>query len=201
MPEAFRRPAGRQPTAPACNVVSIDAGGRRERVLARRDELVTEHLGMVKSIARSLLPPEHLLDDLVGVGNIALIAAATRYRPSAHRDTPFSAYARQRVRGAMLDLLRDHQNGIGAADVETGEIAAEAKEPEVSIDRGRMWKRIHAAVAQLPPKQRELLEAYYGPQEPSLAIVAGRMRVSPQRASQIHARAIDGLRDLLRVAL
>ena len=75
---------------------------------AARDALVIAHAGLVVAIARRLksrLPPSFDLDDLIGVGNIALLQAATRYRPGDHAGTPFSVYARQRIRGAMLDSV------------------------------------------------------------------------------------------------
>src|SRR5262245_31785912 len=51
------------------------------------------------------LPTQVELDDLISVGTIGLIDAADRYRAST--GVPFEAFARRRVRGAMLDALRD----------------------------------------------------------------------------------------------
>lgn len=49
-------------------------------------------------------PPHVTLDDLVSVANEALVVAAHRYDPS--RATTFRAYAKIRVRGALLDEMR-----------------------------------------------------------------------------------------------
>jgi RNA polymerase sigma factor for flagellar operon FliA len=73
-----------------------------------RDRLVMEHVGLVKMLAHRLcrrLPTQVDLGDLVGVGVLGLIDAATRYKPST--GVPFDAFARRRVHGAMLDSLRD----------------------------------------------------------------------------------------------
>jgi RNA polymerase sigma factor FliA len=73
-----------------------------------RDRLVMEHVGLVKALAQRLaqrLPAQVELTDLVSVGVLGLIDAATRYRPST--GVPFDAFARRRVQGAMLDALRD----------------------------------------------------------------------------------------------
>lgn len=73
-----------------------------------RDRLVTAHVGLVRSMAIRLaqrLPAQVELDDLISVGTMGLIDAAERYRPST--GVPFEAFARRRVRGAMLDALRD----------------------------------------------------------------------------------------------
>jgi RNA polymerase sigma factor for flagellar operon FliA len=76
--------------------------------LEDRDQLITEHLQLVRSIAQRLaqrLPSQIELNDLVSVGMMGLIDAAGRYRAST--GVPFEAFARRRIRGAMLDALRD----------------------------------------------------------------------------------------------
>lgn len=73
-----------------------------------RDRLVNANLGLVKALAYRLLqrlPAEVELSDLVGVGVLGLIEAASRYRPSL--GVPFEAFARRRIHGAMLDSLRE----------------------------------------------------------------------------------------------
>ena len=79
-----------------------------ERALAERDRLVMAHTDLVKSIARRMaqrLPPQVDVADLIGVGVMGLIAAATRYDPST--GVSFEAFGRRRIQGAMLDSLRD----------------------------------------------------------------------------------------------
>jgi len=73
-----------------------------------RDVLVLQHLSLVKALAQRLaqrLPAQVELTDLVSVGVLGLMDAATRYKPST--GVPFDAFARRRVHGAMLDALRD----------------------------------------------------------------------------------------------
>ena len=73
-----------------------------------RDQLVVDHVGLVKALAQRLvqrLPAQVEVTDLISVGVLGLIDAATRYRPST--GVPFDAFARRRVQGAMLDALRD----------------------------------------------------------------------------------------------
>ncbi len=206
MPEAKRRSTGRQPSAPA-QVVPIDAGGRRERVLALRNELIEAHRPMVESIARSFLPscPTSItLDDLVSAGSLALTLAASRYVVPSGPGATFGVYARQRIRGAMRDLLADKPSGIREAKHESlGEAhdVAPSNVVEISIDRRRLPAKVAWAFRQLPARQRRLLALYYGPDEPSLAQIADTMNIRQQRASEIHSQAIDTMRDLLRVAL
>ena len=73
-----------------------------------RDQLVLDHVGLVKALAQRLvqrLPAQVEVTDLISVGVLGLIDAATRYKPST--GVPFDAFARRRVQGAMLDALRD----------------------------------------------------------------------------------------------
>lgn len=76
--------------------------------LEARDRLVMEHIGLVKSLAHRLvqrLPAQVEMNDLVSVGVLGLIDAATRYKSSL--GVPFDAFARRRIHGAMLDSLRE----------------------------------------------------------------------------------------------
>jgi RNA polymerase sigma factor FliA len=75
---------------------------------AAADELVREHAVLVRRIALqvcSRMPPSVELDDLVQEGMLGLLDAARRWRP-APDGTPFGAYARHRIRGAIYDALR-----------------------------------------------------------------------------------------------
>ena len=75
--------------------------------LEQRDALVLAHVDLVKSMATRLrrrLPAQVEVSELVSVGVLGLIDAASRYRPST--GVPFDAFARRRIHGAMLDCLR-----------------------------------------------------------------------------------------------
>lgn len=74
----------------------------------QRDAMVARHAGLVRKLALRLasrLPSSVDLDDLVQAGMMGLLDAVTRYRevPTAQ----FETYATQRIRGAMLDELRN----------------------------------------------------------------------------------------------
>jgi RNA polymerase sigma factor FliA len=72
-----------------------------------RDRIVLEHLSLVKSIAirvRENLPVHIELDDLVHAGVLGLFDAVEKYDCS--KNVEFHAYAKHRIKGAMLDSLR-----------------------------------------------------------------------------------------------
>ena len=75
--------------------------------IARRDRIVLEHLPLVKAIAVRVhenLPVHVDLDDLVHAGVLGLFDAASKYNPD--KQVVFQSYAKHRVKGAILDSLR-----------------------------------------------------------------------------------------------
>lgn len=73
----------------------------------QRDSVVLEHLPLVKAIAVRVhenLPVHVDLDDLVHAGVMGLFDAATKYDPD--KKVMFSSYAKHRIKGAILDSLR-----------------------------------------------------------------------------------------------
>jgi RNA polymerase sigma factor for flagellar operon FliA len=75
--------------------------------LARRDRVVLEHLPLVKAIAVRVhenLPVHVDLDDLVHAGVLGLFDAASKFNPE--KQVVFSSYAKHRIKGAILDSLR-----------------------------------------------------------------------------------------------
>lgn len=74
-----------------------------------RDALIRQHAPLVRRIAQHMiakLPPNVELDDLIQVGMIGLADALSRYESS--QGVQFDTFASQRIRGAMLDELREN---------------------------------------------------------------------------------------------
>jgi RNA polymerase sigma factor for flagellar operon FliA len=75
--------------------------------MSRRDRVVLDHLPLVRAIAVRVhenLPVHVDLDDLVHAGILGLFDAATKYDPE--KMVAFSSYAKHRIKGAILDSLR-----------------------------------------------------------------------------------------------
>jgi RNA polymerase sigma factor (sigma-70 family) len=181
--------------------VSIDEGGRRARVLARRDRLVEAHLEIVPPIARRIhnsLPPSFDLEDLIATGNVALLHAATRYRPKEHNGTPFSAYARPCIRGAILDSVRRRHftaNTMPSIDDPHGDgrpISMRlAAAPQDDLSHELMLQRLEGAVARLTRQQQAVLEQYYAEDGDRLKRAYWRRR---RQIAEIHENIITLLR-------
>jgi len=73
-----------------------------------RQRLILEHLPQVRLIARRIqerLPENVALDDLVSTGVIGLISAIDNFDPA--QNVKLRTYAEYKIRGAILDSLRD----------------------------------------------------------------------------------------------
>jgi RNA polymerase sigma factor FliA len=85
----------------------VDISEVKETRQARRDRVVLEHLPLVRAIAVRVhenLPVHVDLDDLVHAGILGLFDAASKYNPE--KQVVFSSYAKHRIKGAILDSLR-----------------------------------------------------------------------------------------------
>jgi RNA polymerase sigma factor FliA len=75
--------------------------------IARRDRIVIEHLPLAKAVAIRMsksLPVYVDLDDLIHAGVLGLFDAARKFNPD--KQVAFSTYAKHRIKGAILDSLR-----------------------------------------------------------------------------------------------
>lgn len=75
--------------------------------LSDKEQRIKEYAPLVKRVAHHLmlrLPSSVAVDDLIQAGMIGLLEAAGRY--DELRGAQFETYAAQRIRGAMLDELR-----------------------------------------------------------------------------------------------
>jgi RNA polymerase sigma factor for flagellar operon FliA len=84
------------------------ANGMSAFTSGERDQLIVDHVALVRTIAGRLarrLPSNVDVDELVSVGTVGLIDAIDRFEPA--RGVPFKSYAEIRVRGSMVDHLRE----------------------------------------------------------------------------------------------
>ena len=75
---------------------------------ADKNQLLTDHMPLVKRLAHHMkakLPPSVEVDDLIQAGMIGLLDAISRYEET--HGAQFETYAVLRIRGAMLDELRN----------------------------------------------------------------------------------------------
>jgi RNA polymerase sigma-B factor len=163
--------------------------GRRQPLpldLQRRNALVEAHRHLVSPLAcHYWLRCQEPREDLTQVGLLGLIRAAELYRQSLR--TPFSAFARPHIRGAILHYLRD-----GAASVRlprrqselqtrlarlegTGGVTSADPQTEKTELLGRLgmtqeqWRllRRHRQLCRPTPLEGDLLDHVANPEEDS----------------------------------
>jgi RNA polymerase sigma factor for flagellar operon FliA len=123
----------------------------------------TDYLPLVRRVAQRLarrLPSHVALDDLLGAGVVGLLEAMDRFDPS--RATEFSAYAEFRIKGAILDDLRQRDlmprdARIEAKKVEavvatlSHELGRPPEEEEVAQRLGMDLESLHKKLEKLIP--------------------------------------------------
>lgn len=75
---------------------------------SEREKMILDHYALVRMIATRMVRrfPSHIeVEELINVGMLGLIDAIDRFEPA--RGVPFKAYAEIRVRGAIVDALRE----------------------------------------------------------------------------------------------
>lgn len=81
---------------------------KAEEASGERERLIFQHLSQVRLIARRIhvrLPESVSLDDLVSAGTLGLIAAIDKFDPA--QNVKLRTYAEYKIRGAILDTLRE----------------------------------------------------------------------------------------------
>jgi RNA polymerase sigma factor (sigma-70 family) len=205
-------------------VICIETGEHRGRVLQARDELIKKHTYLVPPIARRIhksLPPSFDIDDLIGEGNLGLLRAAIRYKPRAHGGTPFSAYARRVISGAIRDSYRRRhwtnatmapigintaedaqghkgRGGFNQISPRTGRRELFPHEPPDTaqlapdaIDQRIALERLQHAVQLLTPAQQGILATWYADGKPTRKSVAWRRRLA---VIATHAQTLENLK-------
>jgi RNA polymerase sigma factor for flagellar operon FliA len=185
------------------------------------DGEVESYLPLVRQIAIRMhrkLPRSVLIEDVVAAGTIGLMDALRRFE--GERGAQFEWYARVRVRGAILDELRSldwlsrRQRAEVRARVESGggavvvlgfddlpehlrtvadnDQSSPADLAEQSSDRAALKD----AVEHLPAREARIVSMHYfeGHAFKDIAVEFG---VSEPRISQLHARAVKMLREVM----
>ena len=81
---------------------------RISNVARKKEDLILEHVPLIKYYAYRIAtqsPPNVEIDDLINAGVLGLIDAVEKFEPS--RGVKFKTYAEYRIRGEMLESLRE----------------------------------------------------------------------------------------------
>lgn len=154
------------------------------------------------------------LEDLMQAGMVALTEAAQRH--AGPGEDGFAAYAKLRVRGAMVDLIRrqiplarSQARHDSPVRLESIDEAYSDSDPAYADDRPdsfalladeELRDALAAAIADLPERLQLVVQLYFL-EELNLSEIAGALQVSVPRVHQLKAQALDRLRDALAGAV
>jgi len=173
-------------------------------------EQITELDRMVRAVAgrlRARLPDECGIEmaDLVQAGKVGLLQAARSYEPS--RGAPLAGYAKFRIRGEMLDMVRRNMgrerlgsslpaDADGCSDWESRIPASPDSSPQNGIMNRQRSEMIVEEIDRLPAKYRTVVRLRYS-REMTLRQIGQVLSVNESRACQIHQRALSRLKRAL----
>lgn len=130
-----------------------------------RDALFHQHVPLVRRIAHHMiakLPPNVELDDLIQVGMIGLTDALSRYEVA--QGVQFETFASQRIRGAMLDELREGDWMSRSSRKSQKEIEQALHRVEQKLGRSPMESEIAAELGMSLEDYQSLLSKVRGTQ-------------------------------------
>ncbi len=209
-----------EPSSGTYPIAAIDGRGHVEVDCEPTAEEVAQYLPLVEQVVGVVLqrlPPNVLREDMVAAGTFGLLDALRRHH--SPRGEEFTWYARIRIRGAVVDELRsqdwlsrrarrrfadENRQASSAAVIGIDDLPEERR---TVADRNSLTPESLAlahsdhlalarAVGQLPERERNIITQHYieGVQ---LRAIARELGVSEPRVSQLHARAVARLREIL----
>lgn len=182
------------------------------------DERIIAHLGFARAVASRSLDPRCRgadREDLIAWGVFGLVQAARRYR--GDMGAPFGAYAARRVRGQVLDALRERDPLTRAERRAYREARKEAEDlpqpyTEISLDRlaeigdpdehrslasrptDPRWALVASELRRLTPLERRVVVLAFA-RGMTLREVGARVGLSESGTCRVRARALRKLRE------
>ena len=182
------------------------------------DERIVAHLGFARAVASRTIDPRCRgadREDLIAAGVVGLVQAAQRYREGTQ--ATFGAYAARRVRGQVLDALRerdpltrsarreyraareaDPELPAPAVEVSLDRYMAHGAEPptvaQCRAKRDERWERVARELRSLPRLERQVLVLSYG-RGMTLKEVGAKVGLSESGVCRARTRALTRLRE------
>jgi len=140
-----------------------------------RNALIKQYQPLVRKLAHHMmakLPPSVEVDDLIQVGLMGLADALTRYE--AAQGVQFETFATQRIRGAMLDELRENDWMSRGSRKSQKDIESAIRKVEHKLGRAPMESEIAQELGMSLPDYQSLLAKVRGTQLVYLEDMSGR---------------------------
>ncbi len=192
--------------------------------MAASDERIIAHLAFARAVAARSLDPRCRgadREDLIAWGVYGLVQAAQRYR--GELGASFGSYAARRVRGQVLDALRERDpltRSARRAYREAQRVSEDLPPPyvEISLDRlaelgdggltapgtssrpvrDRAWTEVTRELRRLPSIERRVVIMSFG-RGLTLREIGAVVGLSESGVCRVRSRALRRLRSALRV--
>ena len=184
-------------------------------MLAEASRLVERHIALPYVALRGMAAWGNDVvtrDDLLQAGMMGLVEAAQRYDPA--QEVAFSTFAMLRIRGAMLDAIRQSDRtrercgrrravvmSLERERTESGRTLGDVLEDPVTgrlEEQGCARAMVAEALARLPRRWQVVLDLYYR-QGWTFREIGEELGVGESWASQLHRKAIEALRKAMGV--
>ena len=174
---------------------------KEEQDEGARHRLIEAYQPLVFKQALPFSQLENIMD-VIQEGTVGLIEAVEGYEPQ--RGVAFSLYAVHRIRGRMLNFLRQEgRSDLACMDASGGDAdflqsqlvdtaAPVAEQAEANV----LAQQLHQALARLPQKERLVLERVYLHSEEARE-VADVLHVSPSHIYRLQKSGIRRVRGML----
>lgn len=170
---------------------------KNEGELEARQKLIEHYQLLVFKEATKYPVQETVLLDLIQEGTVGLMEAAEKF--DIEQGVAFSLYAIHRIRGRMLDFLRNGQNDILMGEEQEEKLFTLQVAPDTAFeitDRNSLHSAVSMAVNRLPMKEQDVIRSVYL-KEKTVAETANEMDVSTAYVYRLEKRGIHRLRGML----
>lgn len=165
-------------------------------------KLMTAYQPLVFKIATGFKLPEAETMELIQEGMVGLLEAAETY--DYKRKVAFSLFATYRIRGSMLDYLREnHDKGIVYLESELSEgftlseaLASPLASPTELAEQQVLLEKVNQALERLPQKEQQVLKGLYIEDNTAQAM-ADKINVSLGHVYRLQKQGVRRIRGML----
>lgn len=187
--------AGMRCRAESCGLRRRVAACLERSALRVRDRILTSNLALIRALASRLAPDADSREDLIGVGNLALLRVVDRF--DVRYGFRFSTYATTAVRREMIAAMRKRWRDAARVTA-TPDVEPHSPEPEGGVFDAEQLGMVRQMLHVVPAREREILEARYGlgvgGKVVSYRKLATRFGISPERVRQLVERSFGRIR-------
>lgn len=166
------------------------------------NRLMTSYQPLVFKIATSFRLPEEETLELIQEGMVGLLEAAESYDYT--RNVSFSLFASYRIKGSMLDFLKESSNkGLLYLDSDIANgytlkeaLVADSISPVEYAEKNLLNAKVAEAMERLPEKEQKVLAAMYLEDLPAQS-VADAINVSLGHVYKLQKKGVRRVRGML----